>query len=108
MIYEWMSSMFGAEEAQDLNIGLIAESLSELSVRTAWLEMVLGMIQQINMDVDNRLLKQDKKDITDLCARRKAIQDVLEAVLSARRVVLGQAPRHNPRPAVVDLDHVTA
>ena len=104
----WLSEMFVPEQEQDLDITLITQALSDAGVRSKWLEEVLGMIQALNMELDRRLLNGNTKDITDLCAKRKAIQDVLEAILSARRVVLGQAPRPNPQYQSVDLDRVTA
>lgn len=107
-IKRWLKDYFNPEEFNDLAVGDIANALNDASVRSVWLSSILEEMRQINISVDKRLLSGADLDITDLCARRKAYQDILEAVLSARRTVV-QGTRPNPLvKATVNLDHVTA
>lgn len=108
-IKEWLQDIFSPEDFNDLNIVSIGEAFNDPGVRKRWLLDLFEEIKRINMDLDRRLLVGTEFGLTDLCARRKAIQDVLELVLSARRAVV-QEERPNPRVQVsgVNLDRVTA
>lgn len=100
--------MFQPDQFNNLDTALIAGAFNDPGVRAIWLDYCFEELRTINLEVDKRLLSGSELSFTDLCARRKAFQDVLEAVLSARRK-LTQDIRPNPRPkAVVDLDRVTA
>lgn len=107
-IKEWFSELFDPQEFNDLNLPAIGEAFNDPAVRGHWLRLLLNEIRQINMEVDKRLLVSHEDGLVDLCARRKALQDVLEWVLSAKRAV-SQEIRPNPlfRPLEVNLDRVT-
>lgn len=109
LVKRWLSEVFKPEQAQDLDISAIASALGDQTVRTKWLESILSDLFLINMEIDRRVLKGIPEGITDLCARRKAYQDVLASVLSAKRSCTSNE-RHNPREKVpfVNLDRVTA
>jgi len=102
----WLTDIF--EAGDDIDLAQIGEALNDPSVRVIWIASCLSEIKRIHMEIDRRVLGGNNLDIKDLCARRKAYQDVMEAVLSARRTVT-QDVRHNPRTeTVVNLDRVTA
>lgn len=104
---QFLSDIFKPEEYNDLDTAGIAQALNDASVRNIWLVNCLNDLKTINQDVDRRLLQGSEFGLLDLCARRKAYQDILEGILSARRQVT-QEVRPNPRASVsVDLDRVT-
>lgn len=106
-IRRWLKDYFAP--GHDMDVYAIGEALNDPATRTYWLAQMLDDIHVMNIDVDRKLLMGSDFRLSDLCARRKAYQDVLEAILSARRAVT-QGERHNPRVQVpvVDLDRVTA
>lgn len=104
----WFKDIFEPDTFNNLDTTAIGNALNDSGVRAIWLAYCFDEIVRLNMEVDKRLLSGSEMGLTDLCARRKAIQDMLEAVLSARRQ-LTQDQRPNPRPLVaIDLDRVTA
>lgn len=107
---KWLSDYFSPETFNDLDVDGIAQALNDSSVRAVWLTNTFSDLKAINLEVDRRLLGGgNEQGLTDLCARRKAYQDLLSGVLSARRtVVSGTQERPNPRVQKVDLDRVTA
>lgn len=104
---KWISDIFDPEVMNDLDVGAIASALNDSAIRAFWLNGLLDELKRINQEVDRILLGDGMGNISDLCARRKTYQDILEGVLSARRIVT-QGVAHNPpsRP-LVDLDRVT-
>lgn len=107
-IKKWMKDIFNPEDFNDINLAEVAEALNQSDLRQRWLLAVLTEIQRINMEVDKRLLHGPEYGITDLCARRKAIQDVLELSLSLKRQMQKQEGRPNPGIGMINLDRVTA
>lgn len=104
----WFNEYFAPEEFNGLDTSAIADALNDSAVRGIWLNSCFEEIKRVNIEVDRRLLTGMEMGLIDLCARRKAYQDMLESVLSARRVVT-QEVRHNPKAdVVVNLDRVTA
>lgn len=104
----WFRELFEPEQFGDLDIMAIGEAFNDSNVRREWLLMTLDAIRDVNFEADRRLLAGETFGLTDLCAKRKAYQDMLENVLSAkRRVTHGERP--NPRPVIggIDLDRVT-
>mgnify|MGYP001576703211 CR=1 FL=1 len=102
----WIKDIFAVEEMEHLDTGLLMEAFNDPNVRTHWLLSVLNDLQAIHLEVDKRLLTGSEYGISDLCAKRKAYQDILEGILSAKRKVMHDQ-RPNPRPQVIDLDRVT-
>lgn len=109
-IKRWLADIFSPEDFNGLDVDAIRSALNDTSIRLIWLSNCLDSLQQINREVDKRLLSGGSNmQLTDLCARRQAYQDILEGVLSARRQVVSGVPeqRHNPK-VEVNLDRVTA
>lgn len=107
-IKRWLTNIFTPEEFNNLDTDAIRSAFNDTSVRTLWLSMCLDELVRINQEVDRRLLSGTNLQLTDLCARRQAYQDILEAVFSARRQI-AQDIRPNPKSKVeVNLDRVTA
>lgn len=105
---KWLNDIFDVETSFNIDIYQVGESLGDTSVRTIWLTMCLDEIKRIHVDIDKRLLYGESKNISDLCARRQAFQDMLLMILSARKTVK-QEVRHNPKgEMIIDLDRVTA
>jgi hypothetical protein len=106
-IKRWFKDMFSPEVFNNLDTALISGAFNDPGVRALWLAYCFDEIRAVNMEVDKRLLSGNDLVLTDLCARRRAFQDVLEAILSARRKIT-QGTNHNPRREIlVDLDRVT-
>lgn len=105
----WIKDFFNPEQFNNLDIQAIGDALNDHAVRGVWLSECLQELKRINIEVDMRLLSGNEMNLIDLCARRKAYQDMLESILTARRRVLKQELPHNPRlPVAVNLDRVTA
>lgn len=106
-IKRWFREIFEPEVFNGIDTSMIAGAFNDPSVRSLWLTYCFEEIVRINMEVDKRLLFGTEMGLIDLCARRKAFQDILEAGLSARRK-LAQDVRPNPQPlSAVNLDRVT-
>lgn len=99
LIKEW----FSPKSLQGLDLQDILAAMADPMIRKIWMAGVFDELQRLNLEVDKRLLTYDKWNLTDLAARRKAYQDVLESVLSARR----QVKNLNPQSGTFDLDSVT-
>lgn len=108
-IKRWFSEMFTHEEINDLDMAAIIEAFDNLEVRQHWMMWIFEEIKSMNLEVDKRLLSGSEAGFIDLCSRRKAIQDVLNAVLIAKRSVM-RHERPNPMVPIggIDLDRVTA
>lgn len=103
----WIKDIFNPQDYNGLDLDAIRQAFNDSAVRTTWLNTLIEELKNLNREVDRRLLTGTNWQLTDLCARRKAYQDMLEAVLSARRQVT-QDSRPNPRPeSAVNLDRVT-
>jgi len=107
-ILKSIQEFFEPKNFNDMDVLAVGEALNDLATRTLWINMCLEDIKRINREIDKRVLKAQPDSITDLCAKRRAYQEILESAISARRNIV-QGIRHNPRPAtIVDLDRVTA
>lgn len=107
-IKRWFRELFEPENFNGIDTAAISGAFNDPAVRSLWLTYCFDEVVRINLEVDKRLLNGSEFGLIDLCARRKAFQDVLEAVLLSRRK-LTQDIRPNPRPLVaIDLDRVTA
>jgi hypothetical protein len=108
-IKRWFSDIFEPEQFNDMDTTAIEQALNDQNVRSLWIHECFEEIKRINMEVDKRLLHGPEYGLTDLCARRKAYQDILEYALSARRQLQTQIVRPNPKAEVsINLDRVTA
>lgn len=105
----FLREIFDPQAYNDLDTDAIRSALNDASVRNTWLSDCIDEMRRINIEVDRRMLYGTVVDLTDLCARRKAIQDLLEAALSARRKIAGKPEaRPNPKAGDVNLDRTTA
>lgn len=106
-IKRWFKEIFDPRD--DLDMTAIGLAMNEPEVRTVWLMNHLNAIHDMNLEIDKRLLLGSEINLVSLSARRKAFQDVLEGILSAKRQV-AHGLRQNPRPEMigVNLDRVTA
>ncbi len=104
-ISRWLNQIFSPKELHGLDIQEILAALNEEPTRKMWIYETLQELKRMNLEIDKRLLTGTTYNITDLAARRKAYQDILDGILSARRQVRG----HNPKSmGQFDLDSVTA
>lgn len=96
--------------SNDLDVSALGEALNDPGIRTRWLAAMLDEIRQMNIDVDRALLSSVPLALHDLCARRKAYQEVLAALLAARRNAASQdvPPQSAPSRGLPNLDRVTA
>lgn len=99
----WFKNIFTAKEVYQLDLQELLDAMSDSGVRKLWLYDTLEEIKRVNLEIDRRLLTGSPGNITDLAARRKAIQDVMELIRSAKR----QIKNHNPKSGEFDLDSVT-
>lgn len=107
-IKQWMKDIFEPEQFNDLDVFQVADAFNDSEIRKRWFLSILDEVKKINMDVDRRLLSGQEYGLTDLCARRKAFQDVLELVLSVKRQMKLEQGRPNPIGRGINLDRVTA
>lgn len=105
----WFQDIFSVRDFNGVDVPAIQQAFNDPAVRTLWLGDILDELKRMNLEVDKRLLTGNDYRLTDLCARRQAIQDILESVLAARRQVTKetQAKPHNPPKVDVNLDRVT-
>lgn len=101
----WLKNLFTPKELHGLDVSEILAALNEEAVRKLWIFEAFQELKRMNLEVDKRLLSGAAYSLTDLAARRKAYQDMLDGILSARR----QLRNHNPKakPGEFDLDSVT-
>jgi hypothetical protein len=103
----WLNDLFDLEISNDIPIELVAEALNDQAVRSFWLQQIVSEVKSIHLELDRRLLTGKEENIRDLVIRRKSYQDILQLVLSSKRVVT-QGERHNqPSPSFVNLDRLT-
>jgi hypothetical protein len=102
-IVRYLKDVFSMRDLHNLDVNEILLALNDASVRKTWIYELCEELKRLNLEVDKRLLSGSQYNLTDLAARRKAFQDVLELVLSARR----RNRNPNPKSEVFDLDNVT-
>lgn len=106
-ITRWMSDIFSPKQLQDLDAMDILDALGDPVVRKTWLYNVFDTLKHLNLDIDNRLQNGGFR-IEDLCARRKAYQNILEEVISAKRSVTMARNTNQPlKVGEFDLNSVT-
>lgn len=82
-----LSDLFSPRSLQDLDAGELLHALNDPSVRKHWLWEVYDALKRMNLDVDRKLHDTDFHNFELLCARRRAYQDILSAILAAHRQV---------------------
>jgi|WetSurMetagenome_2_1015567.scaffolds.fasta_scaffold491048_1 hypothetical protein len=101
-----LKDLFRPVDYQEINPQEIFDILADPSVRKAWLFEVLQELVRINRSIDQKLVSGVTFSITDLSARRRGLQFVLDTALAAKREV-ERAKSHNCDMGVFDLDEVT-
>lgn len=100
-----LKELFNPKELQRIDSNELLDALNDASIRKHWLMDIYEELKRLNLQIDNRLLTDNNFRITDLSARRRAYQDMLEAILSTKRLIRS----HNPKDrSGFDLDAVTA
>lgn len=101
----WFSNVFSPKELHGLDVQEMLAALGDEPTRKMWIFDVFQELKRMNLEVDKRLLTGQTYHLTDLAARRKAYQDILEGILSAKRQIKNQNPKSRSE---FDLDSVTA
>jgi len=104
----WLSEIFDVQSIDDISMDAVSEAFNDPGIRAMWLLHMQQELKNIHLEVDRRLLTSTDMGLQDLCARRKAYQDILQFVLSAKRIVTQEIRPNQPKRSVVDLDRVTA
>jgi tryptophanyl-tRNA synthetase len=100
----WLSNVFTPKELHGLDVVEILAALNEEPIRKQWIYEAFQELKRMNLEIDKRLLNNVTYNLTDLAARRKAYQDILEGILSAKRMI----HNHNPKSkGQFDLESVT-
>lgn len=104
-IYRWMNDIFSPKQLQGLDAIDLVDAMNDPVIRKTWLWQTFEELKRLNLEVDKGLMSGSMR-LNDLSARRKAYQDVLEGILSAKRTVSSKS--HNPKSdGSFDLDSVT-
>lgn len=100
-----LKELFSPKELQNLDSSELLDALNDASIRKQWLMDIYDELRRLNLSIEARVLVKPTYGLEDLCARRRAYQDMLEAILSAKR----QVRSHNQKDkSGFDLDAVTA
>lgn len=107
-VKKWLSDLFSPENVQGLVLESLVEALSDPQTRDIWLKSVYNDLKEMNVEIDRALVSGMDYKIADLCARRKAYQQILESLLSAKRSTPSLSPNPQPKIGSINLDRVTA
>lgn len=102
----FLSRLFSPNNLQDIDIYDLQAAFANDTVRRIWLYEVYQELRNLNLKVEKSLLG-GYSQLNDLSARRRAFQDVLEMILTAKR---RHVEEKHPDPRIrseVDLDRVT-
>lgn len=102
-IVNFLKDAFTPKDLSNLDVNELLMALNDSSVRKIWMYEMIEDLKRLNLEVDKQLLSKDPWEIKNLAVRRRAYQDILESVLSAKRRV--RSP--NPRPESFDPESVT-
>lgn len=100
----YLKNVFSPKELQGLDVREILAAFNEEPIRKLWIFEAFKELQRLNLEIDRRLSTNEIVYLTDLAVRRKAFQDVLEGILSAKRQIHNQNPKAKGE---FDLDSVT-
>ncbi len=104
-IARWLKDVFSPKELQGLDVQEIIAALGDEPTRKMWIYEVFQELKRVNLEVDRRLLAAQTSGLTDLAARRKAYQDVLDGILAAKRQIKNPNPKS--KTGEFDLESVT-
>ena len=91
-ILKKFADLFSPKELQGLDSLELLDALNDAAIRKEWLWEVYEELKRLNLKVDASLRDGTVLNLRDLCARRRAYQDMLEAVLSAKRQIRSNNP----------------
>lgn len=102
-----LQELFEPAYLLDINFEELEMALANTTIRHRWMDRLIEDIKQLNLQIDRQLLSGADLNLSDLCARRRTYQDVLESLASIRRSVMKERPNPRAEAAFVDLDRVT-
>lgn len=100
----FLLNLFSPQHLQNLDVLELLEAFNNPTVRKLWIYEVYQELRALNLGVEKALLTGKT---TDLSVRRKAIQDVLELITTAKRRCSEEKDPDHKILAEVDLDRVT-
>ena len=103
-IFKKFTDIFSPKQLQGLDSMELIDAFVDPAVRKLWLWEVYEELKRMNLAIDKQLREGNPYNFDDLCARRKAYQDVLDAILRAKRQVRNNNPADK---SGFDLDAVT-
>ena len=87
---KWLSNLFQPAQMQYREVSLedIHFALQDQAVRNLWLKEMILKIQQMNMEVDNLLAKEDKQRVWETFAiERRTLLVCLRMILDAKDIL---------------------
>ena len=92
-----LGDLFNPHAYLELDVYDVLDGLKDDVVRKNWLFEVLQEIKRLSLDIDKMLETGNVSGISNLSARRKGLQFVLEAAIEQKNAV-HREPNHNPTP----------
>ncbi len=105
-----LDQLFRPTYTFDIDLYEVLEALGDGVTRKTWLFELALEIKRINLEIDKKLLSGlplSETILADLSGRRRSLQFVLEAVLSAKRDTQRRRGQNPATKAEFDLDSVT-
>ena len=87
---KWLRDVFHPEKMQYQEMALddVRAALQDQTVQTLWLNEIILKIQQMNMEVDNLLAKEDRQRIWETFAiERRTLLRCVQMILDARDIL---------------------
>ncbi len=106
-IVKRLMELFNPSQFQELDVYGVLSALQNQAVLKMWLYEVLSQIKQLNLQIDQGLLSGKTYDISDLSAKRRALQGVLESALSIHREVRRDTSHNQVTKADFDFEGLT-
>lgn len=109
-IKRWLHQIFDIDRQgiDDCDLDAVIDALNSPQVRAEWVAMLVNELKQIHLQVDSRLLSAREENLIDLCSRRKAFRDVLQMVITAKRIVRKEVDHNQTKSeSFIDLDRLT-
>jgi hypothetical protein len=105
-IPRFLHNLFSPHHLQNLDVLELMNAFNNPTVRKLWLYEVYQELRSLNMGIETALLTNSYV-INTLSPRRKAYQDILEAILVAKRRCLEEKDPDPQFKSEIDLDRVT-